>query len=178
MGMRRTVLLLASIALAVLLVSGVGWAQAASPDTTAQAGPSNDNLSGAKSISLYQLSHEGPWSYGNNYNATRQPGEPSVTKYNSVWYRWTPPRSGKVYILVDSKMFDEKVSVWTGPRNDVRKLRLKAANDDWWLGNILVSEVEFYARGGTPLWIAVSGYYPGAEGRFGIEGAYASLRNP
>jgi hypothetical protein len=144
----------------------------------AQAHQGNDNLSGAKKITTYQLSHEGSWSYGNNYNATRQRGEPGVTRYNSVWYKWTPPKNGRFWILVETKQFDEMLSVWRGPQSDIRKLRLVAANDDYWFGNLRVSEVEFYAQRGVPLWIAVSGFYPGGEGRFQIEGTYGSLRNP
>jgi hypothetical protein len=118
----------------------------------AQAHQGNDNLSGAK---ILRTKWNGNYAYfvderENNYGATRQPGEPGGTRYNSVWYRWTPPKSGHVWILVESKTFDEKVSVWTGPQRDIRKLRLKAANDDYWFGNLRVSYVEFYARGGRP----------------------------
>ena len=157
----------------MLLVGGVAWAQEASPDTTvrAQATPSNDNLRDAKRITTFELSQEGPWSFGNNYHATRQPGEPRVTRYNSVWYRWTAPRTGRYRILVESKQFDEMLSVWTGPPG-VRQLKLEAANDDCWVGPDRVSAVYFFAQAGTPYWIAVSGYFPGGEGRFQIEGTY------
>jgi hypothetical protein len=116
--------------------------------------------------------------YEVNYGATMQPGEPVLNRYNSVWYKWTPPRDGYVSIMVIPRRIDTKLSVWTGPQSDIRRLRLKRANDDWRFGNIPVSEVEFPVQGGTPLWIAVSSYWPGRlhEGVFAIESTYGSWR--
>jgi hypothetical protein len=168
------------LALVLGVVLGVIVALTLTQMPAQAASPSNDNLRGAK---VLRTKWNGSYPYifdefENNYGATRQRGEPRVTRYNTVWYKWTPPKDGRVWILVESKVFDEMLSVWTGPQNDIRKLRLQAANDDYWIGPDRVSEVEFRVRKGTPLWIAAGTYYRWREGRFAIEGAYGSLRNP
>ena len=93
---------------------------------------------------------------GRNVTATTEPGEPphaALAAGKSVWWQWTPSRSGTVRIRTTGSSFDTVLAVYAG--GTVEDLTLVAANDD--SGGVW-SEVVFVAVAGTAYQIAVDGY--------------------
>src|SRR5664280_2744754 len=103
---------------------------------------------------------------GNNINATKEPGEPDFT-YNdgsgrtsvggkSVWWKWTAPADGQVFLTTAGTSFDTLLSVYTGTA--VNALTLVASDDDPPDTSNDSSTLTFPASGGTTYWISVSGW--------------------
>ncbi len=93
---------------------------------------------------------------GRNVTATTDPGEPphaTLAAGKSVWWQWTPSRSGTVRIRTSGSSFDTVLAVYVG--GTVEDLTSVAANDD--SGGVW-SEVVFEATAGTAYQIAVDGY--------------------
>jgi outer membrane protein assembly factor BamB/subtilisin family serine protease len=88
--------------------------------------------------------------------ATNEGGEPSHAGGGgtSLWWSWTPTRSGPVTIDTTSSAFDTLLSVYTG--SAVNALTHIASSDDQAAGNTS-SKVTFTAAAGTTYQIAVDG---------------------
>ena len=97
---------------------------------------------------------------GTNLWATKEPGEPNHgmdAGGASVWYAWTPPFAGTVYVSTEGTPMDTLLGVYTG--SSVSSLTLLAANDDanrW----TAPSRSCFTATAGTTYRIAVDGFEP------------------
>ena len=100
--------------------------------------------------------------YGNNTNATAEPGEPQHAGLGggkSVWWDWTAPYSGIVEITTVGSDFDTLLAIYKGAT--FPSLTLVAANDDW--NGSASSRVRFAAVPGQSYQIAVDGK-PGSFG--------------
>ncbi len=94
---------------------------------------------------------------GNNFNATKEVGEPDHAGEAggaSVWYRWTAPASGPVAFDTEGSSLDTLLAVYTG--SQVANLSLVASNH--YSDSSLQSRLDFVAVAGTVYHIAVDGY--------------------
>jgi hypothetical protein len=119
-----------------------------------RARPANDDFDHARALpgSLPQFTA------GPTQLATKQPGEPNHAGDpggHSVWYSWTPIRSGQVDAETCESDFDTLLAVYTGPTVD--NLTPVAGNDDGGEGCASGSRVSFDAVAGTTYRIAVDG---------------------
>jgi len=75
--------------------------------------PTNDNFAQSASLTGSDVSVMG-W----NINATSEPGEPqhaiSEAGTNSVWWSWTAPSDGPVFVTTIGTYFDTLLAVYTG----------------------------------------------------------------
>ena len=115
--------------------------------------PPNDHFTNALTIATITGGDVG-W----NFNATREPGEPSHlpgnTSSRSVWWRWTAPSNMSVTLSTDGSSFDTVMAVYVG--TNVASLTSVASDDDDGVGSN--SRVTFAATAGTTYRIAVDGY--------------------
>lgn len=143
----------------------------ATPSTFAQ--PTNDNFgingSGAEEIF-------GGWGSVTNdlTGATPELGEPSHAGFpatSTIWYKWTAPQNGEVFLDTLSSALDTVLAVYTANTNSIQlsTLRQVAANDDLFpFTQTTTSGASFYtqpyngpsglrfnARAGTTYYIAV-----------------------
>jgi hypothetical protein len=119
----------------------------------AQAVPENDQFE--TPTVLDGLSHR---VRGDNRGATKQPGEPDHAGNPggaSVWWSWTAPISGDVFISTAESDFDTLLAVYTG--GSLGSLQLVAENDNEDRLTI-TSAVRFEAQAGQNYRIAVDGY--------------------
>jgi sugar lactone lactonase YvrE len=113
--------------------------------------PLNDNFISGVSLGGLQGNTS-----GSNINATKESGEPNHAGNaggKSVWWTWTPEKSGTTSVNTQGSSFDTLLAVYTG--TDPGNLSLIAANDNE--GTSLTSAVSFNAVAGTPYHIAVDG---------------------
>src|ERR1041385_1785966 len=99
---------------------------------------------------------------GNNFDATRQPGEPDHAGNRpraSVWWVWTTPISGIATLDTAGSDFDTIMSVYTG--TGLRSLTVMGENDGGPLAEDCV--VIFPAKAGVQYVICVDGF-EGQEG--------------
>lgn len=120
-----------------------------------------------------RLTQERGFIHGRTWGATREPGEPTHAGTGggqSVWYRWTAPKSGRAVfdtfrrpelVSWDVTDFDSVLAVYRG--NAVGSLDKIAANDDH--GDPYWSRTAFPVRRGQTFAIAVDGH-DGARGNF------------
>ncbi|UGS36169.1 trypsin-like serine protease [Capillimicrobium parvum] len=106
--------------------------------------------------------------FGDNTDATAQPGEPSVpsTADTTVWYSWTAPENGPTTFSLRDAAFDTALSVFTG--SSVSGLTTVATNDDF--NGTLQSKLTFNASAGTTYRIRVDGF-AAAHGPFSLQWA-------
>ena len=55
--------------------------------------------------------------FGDNSTATSEPGEPrhaSIGDGKSLWWKWTAPGSGQVFLTTAGSKFDTLLAVYTG----------------------------------------------------------------
>lgn len=99
---------------------------------------------------------------GTNVDGTKQAGEPDHAGNDggaSVWWRWTAPRSGQLFVSTAGSSFDTVLAVYTG--SSVGSLTERASNDD--TGGLTTSQVGGIAvTSGTTYRIAVDGYDGGS----------------
>ncbi|HMP83389.1 MAG TPA: hypothetical protein PKA41_11875, partial [Verrucomicrobiota bacterium] len=76
-----------------------------------------------------------------------------------VWWAWTSPTNGPVYITTAGSTYDTVLAVYTG--SAYGSLSPVACNDDRIFPPVLISEVTFNAVAGTTYQIAVDGYGDG-----------------
>ena len=120
------------------------------PGTALGAPPSNDNFVNAEVID-----GRFGWTYGENTDATKEPGEPNHAGNPggaSVWYSWTAPSTGRATLNVCYSEFDSLLAVYTG--DVVSALQEVASNDD---GCSAQSQLSFTATSGTTYRIAIDG---------------------
>lgn len=99
-------------------------------------------------------------------DATKETGEPAHAGNAggaSVWFRWTPDRTGRMTILTRQITFDTVVAVYTGASVD--SLTQIASNDNF--GTSQASRTTFPVVPGTNYFIAVDGVN-GASGSFAL----------
>ena len=155
--MKRINTLRCALALAALVVAIVPGAALGSP-------PSNDYFANAEAID-----GRFGWTYGENTEATKEPGEPNHAGNPggaSVWYAWTAPSSGRATMNLCYSEFDTLLAVYTG---DVVSALTEVAADDN-SGCSPQSRVTFTATAGTTYRIAVDGA-GGASGYYELEWA-------
>jgi hypothetical protein len=119
---------------------------------TSLAGPSNDNFTGATSVSGNSWTTS-----GSNFNATRETDEQNhgaTTGYCSVWHQWTPSVSGSYTLTTVGSGFDTLLGVYTG--TDFSALTQVRANNNAASGQTW-SKVRFSATAGTTYYMAVDG---------------------
>jgi hypothetical protein len=100
--------------------------------------------------------------YGNNVNATVEPGEPlpdGKPGGKSIWYTWRASFSGVISLTTRGSSFDTLLAVYTG--TNVAELTPVAADDD--SGGYFTSLVTFNCVAGTDYQIDVDGFR-GASG--------------
>jgi hypothetical protein len=94
----------------------------------------------------------------NTLFAATEAGEPvhrgQRSSGRSVWYRWTAPESGPVYLSTEWSSFDTWLSVFVG--TNVATLQPIAFNDD--ANGLRTSTLLFDAVGGVEYRISVAGY--------------------
>jgi alpha-tubulin suppressor-like RCC1 family protein len=103
---------------------------------------------------------------GNNINATKEAGEPdfvysdgsgrSTAGGKSVWWKWTAPADGQVFLTTGGTAFDTILSVYTGTA--INALTLVASDDDPVGTHGDSSTLTFTAAGGTTYLISVDGW--------------------
>lgn len=97
---------------------------------------------------------------GSNVYATRELGEPAHARSaaaRSVWWSWTPSRSGLANLTTNGSSFDTVLGVYLG--TNVTALTEVASNDDD--GSSITSSVSFRVTAGLTYQIAVDGYAEG-----------------
>jgi len=152
----KTSRIIAASALAFAIVAGAVPAVAA--DLTP---PANDDIAHAAVLPSENNSIK-----GTNVGATTEPGEPSHGDQlhpsdNSVWYRWTAPRSGRVIFRTLGSNFDTTLAAYTSGGDPVSTANLaqRAANDDVVLDNTNpTSQVRVKVNQGDVLFLAVDGF--------------------
>ena len=103
--MKRINALRCALALAALVVAIV-------PGPALGAPPSNDDFVNAEVID-----GRFGWIYGENTDATKEPGEPNHAGNPggaSVWYSWTAPSTGRATLNLCYAEFDSLLAVYTG----------------------------------------------------------------
>ncbi len=88
--------------------------------------PNNDPFSGAVTISGESLT-----TTGYNLGCSLENGEPATLGFtggNSLWYRWTAPRTGRFQVAVVSAEFDPTLAIYTGTA--VNSLTTTVQNDN------------------------------------------------
>jgi Ca2+-binding RTX toxin-like protein len=116
--------------------------------------PANDSFSAAT-----PLNGSKGQAKGTNREATKEPGEPDHAGLSggaSVWWAWTAPRSGRLFLNTRGSTLDTLLAVYTGSAVDA--LTPVASNDDVPGGRLKVSELSFPAVAGTTYYIAVDGF--------------------
>ena len=115
--------------------------------TPRPAGPANDNFA-----NRIQLTSANQTVYGNNANATLEPGEPrhGPTTAASVWWTWTPPLSGWAVIDTGGGAFLPATAIYTGV--ELSSLALVASSPETYV-------TRFPVVAGTPYQIAICGRY-------------------
>jgi len=109
---------------------------------------------------------------GSNVGATRESGEPAHARSaaaRSVWWSWTPSRSGLANLTTNGSSFDTVLGVYLG--TDVTALTEVASNDDH--GSSTTSSVSFRVTAGLTYQIAVDGYNE-AAGTVRLTGSIAA----
>jgi formylglycine-generating enzyme required for sulfatase activity len=94
---------------------------------------------------------------GNNFNASKETGEPNQAGNQggkSVWWTWTPAASGTAEISTEGSDFDTLLGVYTG--SSVSALTQRASNDDE--GSGTTSRVSLRVTAGTAYQIVVDGF--------------------
>jgi Ca2+-binding RTX toxin-like protein len=138
------------------------WNDASGFELTWGRTPPNDDFAGAQVIA----GRSGTVA-GTDVLATTEPDEPDAfDDDNTVWYRWTAPRSEDVRfeIDVDTLTHDTVLSVWTGASVDA--LNRVSRNDDFF-GR--ASALSFEAAAGTTYHVRVSGFCCGDMGEFELD---------
>jgi hypothetical protein len=103
---------------------------------------------------------------GDNFESTRQNGEPDPTHEiearrgsRSVWYNWTAPASGAVTMDTIGSDYDTSLGAYTGSNfNALTPAGPNAENDDIVNGQNRVSRITFTATAGTTYRIMVNGW--------------------
>lgn len=100
---------------------------------------------------------------GTNKGAMTEPGEPTHAVGNnggaSVWYRWTAPASGHVFMDTCDSGFDTILAVYTGAvLNALTQLVSSDLPESEECENEVASEVEFDAEAGVTYQIAIDGW--------------------
>jgi len=134
--------------------------------------PGNDNFINAQAISGSSGA-----ATGDNFDATKEPGEPNHAGNAggaSVWYTWTAPSTSPVTFDTCLSAFDTLLAVYTG--NAVNALTTIASNDDA-TTNCNRSRLTFTPVAGTVYYIAVDGKN-GATGNVTLRWAQASVALP
>lgn len=122
-------------------------------DLLAAARPSNDAFT-----SRFALSGNSGAASGINTLATKEVGEPNHAGNSggpSVWWKWTAPATGQVFLDTHGSSFDTLLAVYQG--SAVGSLSTIAANDNDGSANNS-SGLYFEAQAGTEYEIAVDGY--------------------
>jgi Ca2+-binding RTX toxin-like protein len=123
--------------------------------------PANDAFAAAQGLG----STSGDMAATSN-DATQEIGEPphaGKAGGSSIWFRWTPDRTGRMTILTRQITFDTVLAVYTGTSVDA--LNEIASNDNF--GTSQASRVSFPVVPGTDYFIAVDGV-DGASGPFSL----------
>ena len=118
--------------------------------------PANDSFAQASLLSGIEGQID-----GNNQRASAEQGEPVIAGASgkTLWWRWTAPFSGPVYINTHNSSFNTVLAVYTG--DSFTRLEQVAFNDDSFTS--LSSELNFNAVAGTEYSILVDGMF-GAAG--------------
>src|SRR5262249_5140562 len=136
----------------VTVANAYGTATSVSVLLSTGAPPPNDAFASAQAISGSSGSVS-----GNNFNATKQSGEPNHAGNaggSSVWYNWTAPSTSPVTFDTAKSSFDTLLAVYTG--SSVGGLTQIAANNDISTNNAR-SRLTFTPVSGTVYHIAVDG---------------------
>jgi hypothetical protein len=147
--------------------------------TALGAAPANDNFASASVISV----GFNDWGTvtGTNAGATFEPGEPAhagTPAVNSVWYSWTAPKDGTIYLDAFNSSFTARLAIYNG--TTLSNLSVVAASDfnapsasvpGTANGNL--GGVRFRASAGTTYYIAVD-TRAGTAGPFVLNWAYHS----
>lgn len=115
--------------------------------------PTNDNFANAVVLAGSNVAVT-----GSNLTATKETGEPNHAANpgaGSVWWTWTAPASGAMYLSTSGSDFDTLLAVYTG--ESVSELTEIASNDEAASDN--TSALTFSAVAGTTYRIAVDGWY-------------------
>ena len=109
--------------------------------------PANDNIANAVALSAQSGSTS-----GSNVSATKDEG--NLGGYASVWWKWTPSKSGTAAFDTEGSSFDTTLTVYT--RHSSGTYKLERENNDATIG-VSHSRVEFEAAAGTTYYVAVGG---------------------
>ena len=122
--------------------------------------PPNDNFANAAALT------DGGTVTGTTAEATKELNEPTH-EYGSpgqtVWYRWTAPRTGPARLDTFGSSFRNVVSVYTGTRVD-RLTRVARGLPEY--ADFTAARFEFPATAGVEYRVQVDGNGPGAAGPF------------
>ncbi|MEL0098502.1 MAG: hypothetical protein VW907_02995, partial [Opitutae bacterium] len=114
----------------------------------------NDDFADAKLL----IGEKNVRANGSNKNASNEPEEPLHGEHsspgNSVWWKWTSERYGKVEVSTAGSSFDTVLAVYQG--TSLTNLTLVAANDDD--AESRTSRLSFEAYPQQTYYIAVDGY--------------------
>src|SRR4051794_13084368 len=100
---------------------------------------------------------------GTNLGATSEGGEPAVTAWGSVWFRFQAPVTGTYAFDTFGSGFDTVLGAYAG--SSVDALTTLALSDD--VGGATTRLVSVGAQAGTTLWIAVA-----SNGQYGPRGGW------
>ncbi len=110
------------------------------------------------------LSKDSGTTSGNNFTATREPGEPTPagkTGGKSVWYTWRAPAMGIATFVTLGSTFDTLLGVYTGTSVD----QLTVVDSDEDRGGFYTSRIRFNTVAGKDYHILIDGF-GGAVGSF------------
>lgn len=137
----------------------IGPSSAGSFDISLLVTPPNDDFHNATILRGDLFSAE-----GNNLNATSQIDEPqwdSRAKGQSLWWQYTPTRSGNFYLTTTGSETDTLLAVFKGPQ--LTKIHLLGSNDDQTPG-FFTSGLSFDVSSGESYYFLVdSAYEPGGK---------------
>ena len=105
---------------------------------------------------------------GTNRAATKEPGEPDHADGSpaarSVWWTWTAPSDGLVFLSTQGSTFDSLAAVYTG--TSVSTLTATPGDTEYWViesTNILFTEITFPVTAGTAYQIAVDSLWSSGD---------------
>jgi len=156
----------------VIVSNALGSATSAVAALSPGSPPANDNFASAQAISGGSGSVS-----GNNFNATKQAGEPNHAGNSggaSVWFNWTAPSTSPVTFDTALSGFDTLLAVYTG--TSVSALTAIASNNDM-NANSTRSRLTFSPVSGTTYHIAVDGNN-GGTGNYSLRWAQATTALP
>ncbi|RYG69724.1 hypothetical protein EON80_09275, partial [bacterium] len=113
------------------------------------------------------------------YGATVEQGEPEVLYRDglaSIWYSWTAPNDGLLWLETNGSSFDTNLAVFTGPSINLLT-KVDENDDDAVVEGRKTSRIKFTATSGTKYWVRIdSPAYASNEASVGYPATHGTVK--